>query len=143
MRGRRPDLGAAKVGGMFEAPEGLGPEAGALFERIAPLTPRLTEANVALLADFCWCLAELEAERALLKKEGAVVQSKAGRVKNPRAQRERELRQAVQRYSLDLGLSPSGAWRLSGGKPLGESDHDDAGGVLDGDWEAASPPGAH
>ena len=94
----------------MRAPNGLPRVALMEWRRVAPL---LVEMGVAgdvdrmALADYCLCVARLVDAEADIAKRGLLVEGDRGMVKNPSCQLAREYRNAVVKWSVQFGLTPS------------------------------------
>jgi P27 family predicted phage terminase small subunit len=90
-------------------PRGLPKEARRWWRELAPkLEPLglLTETDGPAFADYCLCLARLDAAERDIQERGLLVPGERGMVKNPSCQLAREYRAAVQKWAARFGLDP-------------------------------------
>lgn len=128
----KPDISMQPGRAPKNPPPGMSTGAKKIWRALAGQVPNLDPSQAEVLADFCHCLWELRLERNRLKREGTVIDTRRGPVKNPRMQAVRELRQAVQRYASEFGLTPVSAFKLAGGKSKKRQPGAE---VLDGNWK--------
>jgi len=90
-------------------PRNLPKSARRYWRELAPRLERLgllREVDGPAFADFCLCLARLDAAERDIEERGLLVPGERSMVKNPSCQLAREYRAAAQKWAVQFGLDP-------------------------------------
>src|SRR5580658_1284061 len=113
--GRMPEQ-PVNLPGVPQMPTGLPKRAQNEWARVIALLQKrgdLSELDSAAIADYCRCVAHLEAVERDIAKRGVLITGQRGKVKNPSLQISREYRSALARWTDLLAMNPSARNRLT------------------------------
>lgn len=107
-RGHRKHLPGVEIAATeFDPPFRLTGLALREWNRILGTAHWLRESESAALADRCLCHQRLQEAEAIIRKEGFTVQGARGETTHPAVRIAKAYRTSLQRYDVELGLTPS------------------------------------